>query len=72
MISPITSFAHFTVQIQLITGGSVVYDTGVLSVPLTYPNPTEPEPASLSIAAIGFLSLLAAGRRLSASNKSAK
>jgi hypothetical protein len=41
-------------QIQLITAGNIIYDTGIIVFP---------EPASFSIAALSFVGLLAAGRR---------
>jgi opacity protein-like surface antigen len=48
-------FFCFTFQIQLITAGNVVYDTQVLEAC--------PEPAGLSIAALGFTGLIAVRRR---------
>lgn len=53
-------------QVQLLRAGNILFDSGVLSIPLT-PDPTLPEPSSLSIAAIGgAVSLLAARRRRAA------
>ncbi|MBL9165333.1 MAG: hypothetical protein JNL18_21580 [Planctomycetaceae bacterium] len=52
-------FFCLTFQIQLITAGNVVYDTGVVDLC--------PEPASLSIAALSFVGLLVASRRFHSS-----
>lgn len=52
------SGAGGAVQIQLISAGSVLYDTGILAY-----GPIIPEPAGLSIAALGFTGLVAVRRR---------
>ena len=49
-------FFCFTFQIQLITAGNVVYDTGILDAC--------PEPTSTALAAVGLVGLMAVRRRL--------
>ncbi|MBL9165334.1 MAG: PEP-CTERM sorting domain-containing protein [Planctomycetaceae bacterium] len=57
-------YANFSWQMQLITGGVVMYDTGILTTFFPPdPDPDVPEPASLSLAMLGFAGSLAVRRR---------
>ncbi|QDT72961.1 hypothetical protein [Lacipirellula limnantheis] len=55
-----SSGGGFSYQIQLISAGNVLYDTGINTIPLT--DPTFPEPSGLVIAAVGMVGLLSSRR----------